>query len=154
VAAVLAGAALLAGLAWRRSNLVAVRRLVAWATISTVVALSVFVLVNPYLWREPLGGFVGMLQERRDEMAVQQEQWPEFAVLSVNERPWLTAVGSTRVGPWAEMPLVAVPIGLALGIVGLASVALRLRTATLALNAVTTMVLVWLAAYTAAIVAG
>ncbi len=124
--------------------------------MSAIIALAIFVISNPYLWRGPIGGFVGMLDERRDEMAFQQEQWPEFAVLSFQERPWLTAVGSTRVGPWAEIPLVAAPLGLVFGMVGLIGVARRsrVRSARLGEFAASSTLVVWLAVYTAAIVAG
>jgi hypothetical protein len=156
VAAVLAGAALLGLVVWRRGTRAAMGSLAGWSALSAVVALAIFVVVNPYLWRGPASGLLGMLEERRDEMAFQQEQWPEFAVLTVQERPWLTAVGSTRVGPWAEFPLVAVPFGLVFGVIGLIGVMRRdwRRSAPLSGLAASSMLVVWLVMYTAAILAG
>ena len=128
------------------------RRYVAWATAATATALALIVLVNPYLWRGPVAGLAGMIEQRRDEMAFQQQQWPEFAVLTVAERPWLMAVGTTRVGPWGDLPLVAVPIGLGLAAIGLAR-ALRRRTP-IGVAAPTLMFLAWLGGYALAIFTG
>ena len=113
-----------------------------------------FVVVNPYLWRGPVSGLLGMVEERRDEMAFQQEQWPEFAVLSLSERPWLTMVGSTRVGPWADLPAVAVPLGLGLAALGLATSVQAARRAGFPALSATAMLIAWLAGYTLAILAG
>jgi 4-amino-4-deoxy-L-arabinose transferase-like glycosyltransferase len=107
-------ATVLAMLAWRDGQPAAARRLVGWSLLAAVIALIVFVAVNPYLWRGSVAGLLGMLDERRDEMAFQQQQWPEYAVVNPIERPLLTAVGSTRVGPWADLAPVAVPLGLGL----------------------------------------
>jgi hypothetical protein len=154
VAAVIAGAMLVALLAWRGGDRSAVGRLAGWAALSGALAVAVFVAVNPYLWHDPAAGFLGMLEERRAEMAFQQQQWPEFAVLGLGERPWLTIVGSTRVGPWAELPLIAVPVGIVLGALGLASIGRRYRGSSLPESAAAIVLVVWLAGYTAAIVAG
>jgi len=148
-------AAMGAGLAlrsWRRrSDVQAARAVVGWTALAACIALAVFVAVNPYLWRDPLGGFAGMLEERRDEMAFQQDQWPEYAVTGWAERPWLTVTGSLQVGPLAETPL-AVLVNLPLLAVGLAALARRLRDGRLSLAA--GALLAWAAVYGVAIVAG
>jgi hypothetical protein len=144
--------ALLLARAWRAGDRDAARHAAAWAATAIGTALLVFVVVNPYLWRGPLAGLAGMLDERREEMAFQQQQWPEFAVLSVAERPWLMAVGVTRVGPWGDTPALAVPIGLGLALLGLAS--LRPRLASSAPDPAALSMLVWLAGYAVAIFAG
>jgi hypothetical protein len=82
--------------------------------------------VNPYLWRGPVAGLRGMFEERRDEMAFQQRQWPEYAVHGWLERPWLTISGSLQVGPLAESPLAA-PANLPLLAVGVAGLVGLLR---------------------------
>jgi MFS family permease len=101
-------------------------RLVLWSSGAVAVMVCLFVAINPYLWRGPAAGLMGMLQERRDEMAAQQRQWPEFAVLRAAERPGLTVAGSLRVGPWAET-LLATPINLALLVLGAGQLAMLRR---------------------------
>jgi len=178
----LVGAPLLVGgvagvLVWQRRTLAAaqVRALLALATVAILVMLAVFVAVNPFLWRGPLDGLASMVAQRQREMAEQQEQWPEYAVVSVAERPWLTAIGVTRAGPWADLTPVAVPVGLGLGLLGLVASMRRLRRrpavvaqVSQAADALTShsapapngdgaavvLLLVWLAGYTAAIMVG
>jgi hypothetical protein len=152
IAIVVAVAGALAVVRGRRQEPATARRVVGWAATATGVALVVFVGLNPYLWRDPVGGVIGMLEERRDEMAFQQEQWPEFAVLNVADRPWLLAVGATRIGPWSDWPAVAVPIGLGLAALGLAALWSRLRAGRA--DPAVLMLLGWLGGYTAAIFAG
>ena len=106
---------------WRRGDAHRAGRVGVASALAVLVAALVFVAVNPYLWRGPAAGLQGMLEERRDEMAFQQDQWPEYAVLGWQERPWLTFEGSVQVGPLAETPLAALvnlPL-LAFGIVAL-----------------------------------
>jgi hypothetical protein len=126
---VLCGAATLAAV-WllRAGRPDAARRSIGWAAVSCAVAVVLFVAVNPYLWRGPVVGLVGMLEERRDEMAFQQEQWPEYAVLSWAERPWLTLSGSLQVGPLAETPAAAL-VNLPALVVGIVGTAMLLRQA-------------------------
>jgi hypothetical protein len=97
-----------------------------------------------------------MLEERRDEMAFQQDQWPEYAVNGWAERPWLTVNGSLQVGPLAETSLpetpLAVLVNLPLLIVGLAGLFRQWRQGRLALA--TASLLAWAAIYTVVIVAG
>ncbi|MGE3272506.1 MAG: hypothetical protein AB7P40_27420 [Chloroflexota bacterium] len=145
-------AAVVAALAWRAGGVEVAGRLLAWATLACTVALLVMVAVNPYLWRGPASGLVSMIEQRRDEMAFQQEQWPEFAVLNVADRPWLLAVGSTRVGPWGDLPAISVVIGLGLAALGLWSLRFRLRPA--AGDAAALMVLAWAGGYLLAIFGG
>jgi hypothetical protein len=145
-------AALLAVRAWRAGDGHGARRLVAWAGVAGTVALFVFILVNPFLWRGPVVGLVSMVEQRRDEMAFQQEQWPEFAVLTVGERPWQMALGTTRVGPWGDLPALAIPLGLGLAALGLWSVRRQLNPLTG--EPAPLMLLGWLVGYAAAIFGG
>jgi hypothetical protein len=156
IVAVAGAVVVLAALAWRAGQSSVRRGLLGWSILSAAIALAIFVIVNPYLWSDPVSGFVGMLEERRDEMAFQQQQWPEFAVLTIQERPWLTAVGSTRVGPWAEWPLVAAPFGLVFGVLGLIWSGRRAwgRAGQPGQRAAPVMLITWLVIYTAAILAG
>jgi hypothetical protein len=148
----LSGAAALAAV-WlvRAGRSDAARRLVAWSAISCIVAVVLFVAVNPYLWRGPIDGVVGMLEERRDEMAFQQEQWPEYAVLSWTERPWLTLSGSLQVGPLAETPAAAL-VNLPFLVVGVAGAAMLLRQG--GPISPTGMLVTWMLGYAVAIVMG
>jgi 4-amino-4-deoxy-L-arabinose transferase-like glycosyltransferase len=153
----LAGAAgLLALPARRREQSVApMRGVAAWAAIAAVVTVAVFVIVNPYLWPDPVGGLGGMLAERRDEMAFQQEQWPEYAVIGRAERPWLTLSGSLQIGPLAEVSadtLAPVMMGLPLLLIGLAALGAQGRRG--GLSAPSASLLVWATCYVAMIVAG
>jgi hypothetical protein len=149
LAVVGAGVALLS---WRRrGDLQSGRSIVIWAALTAGITLTVFVVVNPYLWRDPLGGFVGMLEERRDEMAFQQDQWPEYAVKGWAERPWLTVTGSLQIGPLAETTW-AVLVNLPLLVVGLAGLVMQCRRGRLSLAAAS--LLAWAAVYTVVIVAG
>ena len=121
-----AGAGLMMALwLWRvHGDRATATRLATWGTLAAGIALAVFVAVNPYLWRGPATGLLAMLEQRRDEMAFQQTQWPEYAVLTWSERPWLTLSGSIEVGPLAETglaPLANVPL-LLVGVVGLVGV--------------------------------
>ncbi|MFN8636795.1 MAG: hypothetical protein U0893_23350 [Chloroflexota bacterium] len=134
-------------------DLLGARGVVAGSAVAVVVALAVFVGLNPYLWRGPVSGMAGMLDERQREMTEQQEQWPEFAVYGAGDRLWQTAVGSTRVGPWGEQPLAASVVGLAFGALGLAAAVRRAWPDPLDRLAVLTLV-AWLAVYTVAILAG
>lgn len=132
-------------------------RLLGWAASAVATMALLIVMLNPYLWRGPVSGLVGMLEQRREEMAFQQKQWPEYAVLDLRDRPWLTAVGSTRVGPWGDLPLAAVPIGLGLAALGIAAALRSLVQQVRAGQGVDPgppMLLAWLAGYTLAIVAG
>lgn len=149
---VLGTTGLLAIRAWRSSNRPGARRLVVWAGLASAVALSLFVLVNPFLWRGPVVGLISMVEQRRDEMALQQDQWPEFAVLSVAERPWQMALGTTRFGPWGDRPPVAVPVGLGLAMLGIWSLRWRIRPCTC--EPATLMLLGWLGGYSVAIFGG
>ena len=149
---VLAAASWLAIRAWRSGRPDIARRLVGWAALSAATALLVMVALNPFLWRGPVSGLVSMIEQRRDEMAFQQEQWPEFAVLNLADRPWLLAVGSTRVGPWGDLPTVAVVAGLGLATAGLWSVRRRLSPSTG--DAAVLMLLAWLGGYLLAIFGG
>ncbi|MCC7367448.1 MAG: hypothetical protein IT306_03440 [Chloroflexi bacterium] len=149
---VLGVAGLMATLAWRAGERARARRLIVWAGLATVVALALVVIVNPFLWRGPVAGLASMVEQRRDEMTFQQEQWPEFAVLSVAERPWLMAVGLTRIGPWGDLPAVAAALGLGLAAFGLWSVRRRLTAARP--EPATLMLLAWLGGYAVAIFGG
>lgn len=149
---VLGVAAILAALRWRAEGRPAARRAVLWAGCAAAVAVVLMVALNPYLWRGPISGFAGMIEERRTEMADQQQQWPEFAVLDVRDRPWLMAVGTTRFGPWAEMPALAVPLGLGFAALGLW--ALRGRLSPRAPEPTAAMLLAWLSGYALAIFGG
>jgi hypothetical protein len=135
----------------RRADRTDARAVLLWASPAATVALAVFVVLNPYLWPNPIGGFVGMLEERRDEMAFQQDQWPEYAVTGWAKRPWLTVNGSLQVGPLAETPL-AVLVNLPLLLVGLGGLLGQWRRGRLSLAA--GMLLAWAAVYTVVIVAG
>ena len=137
---------------WRHDGEpVSARRIAAWAAVAVGVALTVFVAVNPYLWRGPIRGLQGMLEERRDEMAFQQDQWPEYAVLGWLERPWLTVSGSLQVGPLAESQLAA-PLNVLLLVVGIAGLIGRLRRDGLASPA--GMLAAWTAGYFVVVVLG
>jgi Dolichyl-phosphate-mannose-protein mannosyltransferase len=116
----LGAAGIMAVWLWRRGDAGAAWRVGAWASLAATVALSLFVAVNPYLWRGPVAGLRGMIEERRHEMAFQQNQWPEYAVVDWVERPWLTIAGSLQVGPLAETSLAA-PINLPFLAVGMAA---------------------------------
>jgi 4-amino-4-deoxy-L-arabinose transferase-like glycosyltransferase len=150
--AVLCGAVTLAAV-WllRAGRPDAARRIIGWAALSCVVAVVLFVAVNPYLWRGPVVGLVGMLEERRDEMAFQQEQWPEYAVLSWSERPWLTLSGSLQVGPLAETPAAAL-VNLPFLVVGIVGAVMLLRQAEPMSPA--GMLVAWMLGYIVAIVLG
>jgi 4-amino-4-deoxy-L-arabinose transferase-like glycosyltransferase len=149
---VLAVAGLLAFRSWHTGDTGTARRLSAWGTLATATALLLMVALNPFLWRGPVAGLVSMIEQRRDEMAFQQEQWPEFAVLNVADRPWLMAVGATRVGPWGDLPPVAVVVGLGLAAAGLWS--LRPRLSPLTGEPATLMLVAWLGGYAIAIFGG
>lgn len=132
IALTVAGACSLAlWLRWRRGDGAGSQRLIVWAALAATVALAVFVVVNPYLWRGPAAGLRGMIEERRDEMAFQQDQWPEYAVHGWIERPWLTISGSLQVGPLAETPLAAL-VNLPLLAIGIAGLVGRIRQTGLA----------------------
>ena len=131
------------------------RSLIDWTVASVSIALLVFLAVNPYLWRGPIKGVLGMVEERGEEMAAQQRQWPEYAVLDARERPFLTLAGSLRVGPRADSSA-AVLINLLLVVVGAAKLVALARAGGVppggwpALG----MLLSWLGAYLLAISSG
>jgi 4-amino-4-deoxy-L-arabinose transferase-like glycosyltransferase len=137
---------------WRQGgNRRAAVRIAAWAAGAAAVALLLFVALNPYLWRGPVSGLQGMLEERRDEMAFQQDQWPEYAVTGWLERPWLTVSGSLQVGPLAETQLAAL-VNLPLLVIGLAGLAARVRRDGLASPA--GMLVGWLLGFFVVVVLG
>ena len=127
-----------------------------WGAVVGATALALPILLNPFLWRGPVTGLAEMVTQRRDEMAAQQVQWPEFAVLAWQERPGLTVVGATRFGPWDDRPRVAVPVNLLL--IGAGGAALYLawrRRASPPGGWPAAVVLIgWLGVYLAAIVGG
>jgi hypothetical protein len=151
VGLVVGAGAVMAAWCWRRGDQDAARRLLAWAMLAAAVAVALFVAVNPFLWRGPVAGLQGMVQERREEMAFQQDQWPEYAVLSWAERPWLTVAGSLHVGPLAESPAAA-PVNLPLLAIGIIGLGALLRQA--GPVSPVGMLAVWLLGYYAAIVLG
>jgi hypothetical protein len=129
------------------------RVLAKWSIVAVMVMLAVTIAANPFLWRGPMTGFAGMIEQRRDEMAFQQKQWPEYAVLNPGERPWLTAVGSTRVGLWGDSEIVATSVGLslaALGVFRCSRNCAKRRSDTPSL----VVALAWLAGHALAIIAG
>jgi hypothetical protein len=145
------GAGLAGWVWWRQRDARAARWIVAWTALTAGVALVLFVAVNPYLWRGPLNGLAGMIEERRDEMAFQQNQWPEYAVNGWIERPWLTLAGSLQVGPGAETPL-AVLVNLPLLVIGAAALAERARRRQISPSV--GLLLIWTGAYLVVIVLG
>jgi 4-amino-4-deoxy-L-arabinose transferase-like glycosyltransferase len=152
VCAVVATGGMLAGwIWWRQRNGRDAGRLIAWTVVAAGVALGLFVAVNPYLWRGPLNGLAGMLEERRDEMAFQQDQWPEYAVTGWTERPWLTLSGSLQIGPLAETPN-ALLVGLPLLLIGILMFVGRARLGRLAVSDV--VMVTWTILYLAAILLG
>jgi len=124
------------------------------ATVPT--ALAVTVALNPFFWRGPAQGLAEMVTQRRDEMADQQKQWPEFAVLDWRDRPGLTAVGSTRFGPWDESAAFAVPLNLALVVLGGVALAIAARRGAAPPGGwpAAIVILAWTVAHLAAIVGG
>jgi hypothetical protein len=155
-----------AGLVWRRAGHVtssgipraggAPAAWIAWGAIVGLTALALSVALNPFLWRGPVAGVAEMVAQRRDEMAAQQVQWPEFAVLTWQERPGLTVLGTTRFGPWDERPWLAVPLNLLLLGAGGASLydAWRRRAAPPGGWPAAIVLVGWLGAYLIAIVGG
>jgi 4-amino-4-deoxy-L-arabinose transferase-like glycosyltransferase len=139
----------------RQHELGVVRALAAWIVVAGIITLAVFVAVNPYLWPDPVGGLGGMLAERRDEMAFQQDQWPEYAVRGWAERPWLTVSGSLQVGPLAEVSADTLsPVFMSLPLLLLGLAALYRRAVQGVLAAPSISLLVWAACYAVMIVAG
>ena len=45
-----------------------------------MVAFATFVAVYPYLWRDPIGHTLNLIEFRADEMAAQARNWPNVAV--------------------------------------------------------------------------
>jgi hypothetical protein len=129
------------------------RRLLLGAVIATTTMLAVMIGLNPFLWRGPISGLASMVVQRQQEMADQQEQWPEYAVYGIPAKVWQTAVGSTRLGPWSDVPPLAVPIGLGLGALGLVT-GLRRPVADRGDRAAVNMLVGWLAFYVAVIMVG
>jgi hypothetical protein len=129
------------------------RAIVAGTALAVGLAVAVMIVLNPYLWRGPISGLASMVGQRQAEMAAQQEQWPEYAVLEMRERPWLVAVGSTRVGPWSDVPLVATSIGLGLAALGLVA-GVRQSWSTSPERVSLAVLVAWLAAYLLAITVG
>lgn len=132
------------------------RTWLAAGVLAGAVAVAVTVALNPFLWRNPVRGLAEMLIERRDEMAAQQEQWPEFAVLDWRDRPGLTTVGVTRFGPWDEVPAAAVAVNAGLALVGVGGLAGAARLGACPPFGWAPAIVLggWLAAYLAAIVGG
>jgi hypothetical protein len=58
-----------------------------------LIAFAVFVAVYPYLWRDPIGHTLNLIEFRADEMALQARNWPNVAVESRAEA--LRRVGVT-----------------------------------------------------------
>jgi hypothetical protein len=126
-------------------------RLVAALCMMALTVATLWVAVNPFLWRAPLERTWAILVNRAEDMAEQQEQWPEYAVHGWAERPWLTVVGSLDVGPLAETPAAAL-LNLPLLAIGAAGLVGRARKPGQA--APTGMLLVWAVTYFVAIVLG
>jgi hypothetical protein len=133
----------------------AARSMAIGGVLAVAIALVLFVVVNPFLWRGPLAGTVAMLQQRALEISEQQRQWPEYAVLTAAERPFLTLVGSLRFGPWAESwPGVATNLVLvAVGLGWLARAARRCQAPPGGWLA-TALLASWLACFFVAVAAG
>ena len=83
------------------------RRLALALAMVAATTAAVWVGVNPFLWREPIERTRLIVVNRAEETAIQQAQFPEYAVHGWAERPWLTISGSLQVGPLAETPLAA-----------------------------------------------
>ncbi|HZO30553.1 MAG TPA: hypothetical protein VFH48_31665, partial [Chloroflexota bacterium] len=128
-----------------------VRRLFFALAIVSLTTAAVWVLVNPFLWPDPLERTRLIVMNRADETAIQQEQWPEYAVHGWAERPWLTISGSLQVGPLAETPLAAL-VNLPLLALGIFAIVQRRRR-----NGERTaigMLLAWAATYFVVIMLG
>jgi len=129
------------------------KRLLVGAAIVTTTMLATTIGLNPFLWRGPISGLASMVVQRQQEMADQQDQWPEYAVRGIPEKVWQTVVGSTRLGPWGDVPPIAVPLGLGLGALGLLT-GLRRPIADRGDRAAANMLVGWLVVYVAVIIAG
>jgi hypothetical protein len=94
-------------------------RPLAWAVGVVGVALAIFVLTNPFLYRDPVGRSLLLFQNRQYEMAFQAEVDPERAVPDLRQRVRLVLrnslwedTWSDSVGRWPlEAPLAAVGFG-------------------------------------------
>lgn len=123
--------------------------LVAALAIVTLTTAALWVLVNPFLWREPIERTRLIVVNRAEETAIQQAQFPEYAVHGWAERPWLTISGSLQIGPLAETPLAAL-VNLPLLALGFVALAHRRRREAGAIG----ILLAWAATYFVVIVLG
>ncbi len=55
----------------------------------TVVAVGLFVAVDPAVWPHPISGSIGLFQFRQDEMAQQMVAFPQVAIPAGPRRFWL-----------------------------------------------------------------
>ncbi|MGE3272996.1 MAG: hypothetical protein AB7P40_29960, partial [Chloroflexota bacterium] len=93
-----------------------------WAPMVVLVAYLVFVVSNPYLYRDPLGRTVIMLQDRAQEMAREASVDPERAVTTLQQRIKLVWYWSLMEDTWGdsqlrwsiEMPLALAGLGILL----------------------------------------
>jgi 4-amino-4-deoxy-L-arabinose transferase-like glycosyltransferase len=72
------GAAVLAGSHWSRLSAPLGRMLLTLP----LIAFATFVVVYPYLWPDPVGRSLNLIEFRADEMAAQARNWPDVAVES------------------------------------------------------------------------
>jgi hypothetical protein len=61
-------------------------RPLVWGCVAIMVCFAVFVLLNPFLWRDPLGRSYAMFEFRQGEMTGQQHANPNAAVYDVGDR--------------------------------------------------------------------
>ena len=102
-------------------------RPLAWGCTLALACWGLVVVLNPFLWPDPLGRTAAMLRHRQDQIRLQQKRTPEAAVHDPRDRPALVLAHALVNRTWANTTLrlpLDVPLA-AVGLVSLGATALR-----------------------------
>jgi hypothetical protein len=93
-------------------------RPLGWGCVAVAVCCALFVALNPFLWRDPLGRTYALFEFRRVEMIGQQQSYPDDAVYDLDDRVTRVLRRALVDDTWATTAL-GVPLDVPLAAIGL-----------------------------------
>jgi hypothetical protein len=93
-------------------------RPLVWGCVAVAVCCAVFLALNPFLWRDPLGRSYALFEFRRAEMGAQQQSHPHDAVYDLDDRVARVLARALVDHTWVNSTL-GIPFDVPLAAIGL-----------------------------------